>query len=424
MSDDIKPITHLLHDARLLDLNWIEEQREIVLVVNCLRCDHAGKKIDSPVTLRLCDVRSITAYESLPRVLDDQVPNLKSRHLLTKKDLAKWTHRGGLYFAINSNTERFEYATAFATNHIWSSTEPQNSCLEIYLSTAGGRLFIACSMIESYSQDDPLPLHQWESEYANWWGAWKEHWDSKETKPDGSEPTEFDAAIPIADDSRDVLIAAPQAPAYIVDSDAPHELLEPIRDYHEGHLAEDWIRMAGGYPNLDQTPQQRASVLHDENRSGKWLYIRQVDKWWQRDQMACVVVRGVEHGLNQHGLPENEETVVSYELRRYQDRWIIWNYSQGWPRYGSAPALRNRQPWHDEWDIASHKTPSEYDRSPHKLELFDSYPQAFVITGLVVLILVGLFGCLNFLEYLAHATVKRGASDAAVNRQQIERPMD
>ena len=114
--------------------------------------------------------------------------------------------------------------------------------------------------------------------------------------------------------------------------------------------------MASAYPYLDKTYEERANLLKSQYLShdfGRWLYVRCVDSWWCEGCRACVVVRGVEHTMPDDDVPtRNEETVVTYGFRKSGDRWIIATWSQGWPRFGSAPKLPGRQSWRDIWRLA------------------------------------------------------------------------
>ena len=48
----------------------------------------------------------------------------------------------------------------------------------------------------------------------------------------------------------------------------------------------------------------------------------------------------------------NEETVITYGLRRFRQTWVIATWSQGWPRFGSADKLPEAQTWRDGWNLA------------------------------------------------------------------------
>jgi hypothetical protein len=89
---------------------------------------------------------------------------------------------------------------------------------------------------------------------------------------------------------------------------------------------------------------------------GSWTYVRQIDSWWCDEGRACVVVRGIEHTMpDEEEGARNAETVIQYGLRRYKKQWIIATWSQGWPRFGSAPALRGNQEWRKAWMLTERR---------------------------------------------------------------------
>lgn len=61
----------------------------------------------------------------------------------------------------------------------------------------------------------------------------------------------------------------------------------------------------------------------------------------------------VEHIKSDDESPaRNEETVVTYGLRKFHQTWVIATWSQGWPRFGSAEKLPAAQTWRDGWNLA------------------------------------------------------------------------
>jgi hypothetical protein len=113
--------------------------------------------------------------------------------------------------------------------------------------------------------------------------------------------------------------------------------------------------MASAYPHFDHTDEERAGQLREQYLShdfGRWLYVRCVDSWWREGLRACVVVRGIEHTMPDGDDPaRDEKTVETYGLRKSRDRWVIATWSQGWPRFGSAPTPTGRQRWKDGWSL-------------------------------------------------------------------------
>jgi hypothetical protein len=217
-------------------------------------------------------------------------------------------------------------------------------------------LFIACESIKPFSNGIPLEPDDWRTQFEAWWQGWQDHWDSK-TDDDDDEPVYEDTFIPAGiDPAPDLSYRPPQKKCVMLEeTDAPPELLAPIIDFHEGHHSREWDRMAHAYPSLDASLEDRAEQLreqHETHEFGRWVYLRHVDAWWQEGRRACVIVRGIEHRMPDEEDPAtNEETVISYGIRKLNDKWIIWTWSQGWPRHGSAPTLDSQAFWRDEWEL-------------------------------------------------------------------------
>jgi len=114
--------------------------------------------------------------------------------------------------------------------------------------------------------------------------------------------------------------------------------------------------VAAAYPHFDQGPDERAAHLRDQflgHNYGRWVYVRYIDGWWCEGDRACVVVRGIEHVKGDEESPtRNEETVITYGLRKFCQTWVIATWSQGWPRFGSAEKLQEAQSWRNGWNLA------------------------------------------------------------------------
>ena len=151
-------------------------------------------------------------------------------------------------------------------------------------------------------------------------------------------------------------MATTAAPFLVMTTTATAGLLKPIGDYHTGVHERDWPKVAAVYPHFDQGPDERAARLRDQflgHDYGRWVYVRRIDRWWCEGDRACVVVRGIEHVKGDDESPDrNEETVITYGLRRFRQTWVIATWSQGWPRFGSADKLPEAQSWRDGWNLA------------------------------------------------------------------------
>jgi hypothetical protein len=115
----------------------------------------------------------------------------------------------------------------------------------------------------------------------------------------------------------------------------------------------DWGKMASAWPDFDMSLEERHEQIKASQLShewGRWVYIRQIDDWWEEASHACVVCRGVEHTAPEEESPaENEETVITYGLRCSDRGWVLRTGSQGWPSHESAAKSLKPTPWMSEW---------------------------------------------------------------------------
>jgi hypothetical protein len=189
--------------------------------------------------------------------------------------------------------------------------------------------------------------------------GWRDYWSRKsQDDPGDPEPALEDTFIPAGlPDRPDSSYLPPSAAPFLVTlPTALAELLKPIEDYHTGLYQRDWLRLAAAYPFFDQELEERAARLRDQYLGydyGRWVYVRHIDGWWCEGNRACVIVRGIEHVKgDDESQATNEETVISYGLRKFHNTWAIATWSQGWPRFGSAEKLQQALTWRDGWDLA------------------------------------------------------------------------
>jgi hypothetical protein len=353
-------IPDLLHDAVLTNLEWRRDVAKMQLAFACLRRNSEGSPLEDPVELVLEGVTGIAVYYA-PAAIEEKPSRFEVTEELTEADLGVWSDQV-IPLYINSKVEGFEMRTASCVNWIvGESTEssPLDICIvkETFSSRSRGvrtGLLIQCANLQAMSGYLPLGIDEWAEQFDAWWHGWKKHWAEKE---EGEAPVREDAFIPAGeDDPPDLSYRPPNKHPFVIgETDAPPELLNPIRRFHEGHHSQDWFEMARTHPNLEVPPDQCARQFQEQYQSyefGTWCYIRTVDSWWQEEGRACVVVRGVEHSMPDEEDPAtNSETVITYGLRKLEDDWIIWTWSQGWPRYGSAPKSLETESWRNEWEL-------------------------------------------------------------------------
>jgi len=220
-------------------------------------------------------------------------------------------------------------------------------------------IFIRCEVIQPMAEGASLDLNEWRQQFDAWWRGWEQHWaDQYDNEEPASPSVVEDTFIPAGEEPNPNPTYRPpsQPPVLLDNTDVPLPLLQPLIDFHEAHHSQDWQRMAECCPDLDMLLTECSSQLQEQHQGcefGRWIYLRHVDSWWQESRRACIVVRGIEHAMPDEEDPAtNEETVVTYGLRKYGDSWIIWTWCQGWPQHGSAPALEEQQSWRDGWGLA------------------------------------------------------------------------
>lgn len=366
MTDRIQEIPSLLHDARLTGLHWDSQLRWMRWYFYCLRRNEDGSPIeDATVELRMEGVEQVVAYYA-PARCDVKPSEFVVPDRLSVDDLAGWSRRPAeATTAVNSGQADFDLATSCVRDVL--VVAPGQSDLRIHLSFVPHAytpnsvvlgLLVACDSIQPFATGVPLDVDTWTRQFEAWWAGWRKHWAASTAGADDEEPALEDTFIPAGPSPLPDLsyCQPPELPFQLDATDAPTELLRPIEDFHVGLHERDWRRMASAYPYLDKTYEERANLLKSQYLShdfGRWLYVRCVDSWWCEGCRACVVVRGVEHTMPDDDVPtRNEETVVTYGFRKSGDRWIIATWSQGWPRFGSAPKLPGRQSWRDIWRLA------------------------------------------------------------------------
>jgi hypothetical protein len=370
MASTFKDIPPLLHDARLSDCRWDCHLKTLHLCFRCLRRNVDGTPIeDSTVDLRLGGVERVVAHYS-PSSVTVKPSEFEPGTRLQLTDLEDWPYGAvEAHLAINSSQADFEEATACVREIIVGDPKdsPAEAQLRVHVSLepqnygpqgATTSLSIDCDSLEPVTNGIPLAIETWERQYEAWWKGWRDHWSKKGQDEGGkTESALEDTFIPAGQPEPPDLSYRPpsEAPVLWTPTTAPVELLKPIEDYHTGHHEQNWLKVAVAYPYFDQGPDERAARLREQflgHNYGRWIYVRHIDGWWCEGDRACVVVRGIEHVKADDDSPaRNEETVVTYGLRKFRQTWVIATWSQGWPRFGSADKLHAAQTWRDGWNL-------------------------------------------------------------------------
>jgi hypothetical protein len=370
MAHTIKDIPPLLHDARLIACAWDRLLKTLDLSFRCLRRNVNGTSVEDPtVDLKLGGVERVVAYYA-PAGVAAKPSEFDPGPRITLADLEDWPHaEAEAHLANNTPQAEFDAETACVREALIGDLDDGGeSPLRVHLTFEPhnygpqgvvAALVVECNSLDSFAAGVPLDIETWARQFEAWWAGWREHWAAKDgAGSEAQEPADEDTFIPAGGpDAPDLSYRPPAAPPFLIPSEsAPPELLKPIDDYHTGFHERDWQRVAAAYPHLDYSTQDRVDRLREQFLGwdhGRWAYVRHIDMWWREGNRACVVVRGIEHVKGDAEEPgRNEETVITYGMRRFRDHWVIATWSQGWPRFGSAAKLPEPQPWREGWDLA------------------------------------------------------------------------
>jgi hypothetical protein len=370
MESTLKEIPPLLHEARLSDCHRDRDLKTLDLSFQCLRRHVDGTPVeDNTVDLKLGGVERVVAHYS-PASVTVKPSEFEPGFRLTLADLEEWPHGAvEVHLAINSPQAEFDSATAGVREALVGDLDdrPGDSPLRVHVSfephncgpqgTAIG-LSIDCDSLEPFTNGVPLDIGTWQQQFDAWWAGWREHWAATGQESGDEQPALEDTFIPGGQpDPPDLSYNPPPASPFLVPpTTAPAELLKPIEDYHTGFHQRDWPRVAAAYPHFDYNPEERAARLREQYLGwdhGRWVFVRHIDGWWQEGDRACVIVRGVEHAKGDDESPAtNQETVLTYGLRKSRQGWVIATWLQGWPRFGSAEKLPEPQSWREGWYLA------------------------------------------------------------------------
>lgn len=375
----LKRIERLLHDATVADVTWDRALSLFTLRFNCLRRNPDGSDMDDrAVEFRLTGVRVIAVgYDSAS--LEMRPSRFEPHRRVTPGDLADWPFRPQeASLRIDSaavvedalDSARLDW---LAGNGPDLRAAPRTFCLTFDQWTDFGMPVIHVRLLvggDKFTVVDgggvPFDVEVWEQQFEAWWSGWQRHWASKPDEEDedgddnaegeGGGASEYETAIPAGEpEPPDPSYRPPPEPVFALEpTEAPPEVLRPVRDWFEGHHARDWARMARAYPHPEEPVEERAAKLEEWSCGhdfGRWGYARSVDDWWVDGRRACVIVRGVEHEMPSEGDPAGDrEAVWTFALRHRVGGWVIDTYSQGWPGFGSAPKRRAAEkPWLKEW---------------------------------------------------------------------------
>ena len=91
MQPPYEDIPHLLHDARLVNLHWQRDLRQLRVAFHCLRRRVDGTEIEDPnVELLLTGTSGLAAYYS-PAAVDVQAKDFAVEEPLSESTLSNWS---------------------------------------------------------------------------------------------------------------------------------------------------------------------------------------------------------------------------------------------------------------------------------------------------------------------------------------------
>ena len=332
----------LLHEAKLQDVVWDENARQLSCMFECLRMNIDGSKMqDTAVELRFMAVRKIATFYA-PSNFEIRPSQVSLDSPITFSTLGNWNKESTeVVVSINSEHSLFDMQTSWHCNWLLDDelnrthierpyahihVEPERYSSEMVQEN----LYIEFEAIEIYTSDgSSLPLEQWGKEYQAFWGGWRSYWSKQSKAANGK-----DGEDNLNDEANDIFAHETNpyqnsSPFEIDNQIAPDYLLLPIRQYHFGLHQADWIAVAKAWPNFDQTNDERAEILkEDDFLKYSLVYLQNIDSWWEEENMACVKISGIQYWPPDEDGPAKEaEVVVSYGLRKAGNDWVIFTLS-------------------------------------------------------------------------------------------------
>lgn len=368
MSASIEDIVDWLQEGTLLHIDWWEEERQLALLIECERRTQEGERLEEPLRLLFCGVNGISSFYNSWDLSSKPTIGSPSRRLSLKDIVNKDIEPTSPILSINEKRCTIDNLTALFQEELYglSMKAWPTPCTHV-LGLKWGEwddedcsctLMVGFESLQVYEGKNPLTLDEWSQQNDAFMQGWKEYWDSSEE----NEGSDWDGncveatMIPAGENIPDLSYQPPQHPAFLVEpSNVPEKLLRPIQIYTESILARDWSRIAQishsfGEPTDEETAFIKS--LYEDIDFGRWNYIRKIEDWWINKNQACVIARGVEHTMPDEEFPaENLETVITYVLRHFENKWFIWETSQGWVLYGSAPEDDGEQIWKNDWEL-------------------------------------------------------------------------
>jgi hypothetical protein len=299
------------------------------LEIECQRRDREGQPLP-PVSLTLLDVCAVAVTYDAVRV-DARPSALRIPEAQRVSALPPWPAPGPAELTFNLRHD--EDDLVFAPSRAWlSGAEIDRASAPVRLRAAleptadapwlRRSVWLGARALTARSGGQPLSLEAWRAQHERHWSSWAEGCH------DAVELPTFDGLglLPMRFGTLDLGYHPPaRAPFAVSDTDCPPELLEPLRAWHEGHLARDWLRMARAFPHLDRGEGEHARAIEAEctgSGFGRWRYVDTLRAWWREGSRAGLALAGLEHTL---GDAQGDDAPAAWRfgLRRRGGRWTI-----------------------------------------------------------------------------------------------------
>lgn len=361
-----KKITPLLHNARLTELS--HKDGTVSLTLECLRRNPDGSELDDEsLELRLFKVENVIAYYD-PFRFHIRPSTLQPDETISPTELEQCSfNKQPVTVSIDSEEARFDMLSSSRSIVLVGDLPDESLSRDHYLcltflpvetveESCTTSFYFSFKELQMLAAGSTLNYELWSEQFV----AWKEYWDRQwagETETTNREQQSGVHHVKSNEESPKIPDYDPpaQPPFRLNDQNAPDWLIEPIKNFHTGILHRDWNLVSSSLPAFDRESDKHISEIERRilgNDYGCWIFIRQIDEWWEEDRRAYVVARGIEHCMpDEFGPATNMETVIYYLLKKHGDNWLIHDYSQGWPADGSAPVCDREMPWLDEWKI-------------------------------------------------------------------------
>ncbi len=347
MEDEIFAIQHLLEGALLEGVEWNAEDEVLKLFFDCnLNSLDESKINDTKVEVHLLGVDRFAVYY-FPIDISRKPSELNYYSTKTLGDIEALHQLPiNILFTIDSPHEEFVMQNAYATDWLVGNSYPDepefiDDCLRIHIPLLNTmeipvftNLFISCQTIKPWLGGKPLSIDDWwqQAEAATCFP------DEEEERPE------------------DIFYRPPNKPAFeVISTNAPDELLQPLKDFHGGLIDQDWERMAWAYPNFNFSSIEHMEQIKEHyygDGFGQWVYVRQIDSWWIEKNRAYVSLRGIAHRIPSEDCQvTNLETTLEYTLLQYEGRWIISNERQDWIYFDSDDEIEIKEDWKFGWNL-------------------------------------------------------------------------